>query len=641
MAKKKTDIPEMEKALTAKVGKGQGASDSGKKRAQTLTDILLKYQEGKRLHDQRIVENDRWYRSQQWSIMRKQANKGEPEPTSAYLWNTVANRHGDLMDAFPEPVFVEREQSDEQEAKTLSKIVKVVLERQKFHSVYSRNAWYKIKAGTSCYGTFWDQSLENGVGDIAVRKIDVLRIFWQPGIEDVEDSPYLFILSLEDTEKVRKLYPDYAEDISESKELTYETYEETDTLDTTGMTMVIDSYRKEWQPDGKTILHLDKICSGVIVDRSVWKEGGEKGLYTHGCYPVTFDVMFPEEHSILGFGLVDVIKSPQMYIDKLDQILTRNAMVAGKFRYLVKKSGGINVEDLMDLSKDVVQCEGNVREGEDYAALQASALPASVVAHRDAKIAELKEVSGANDFNRGSAGNGVTAASAIMALQEAGNKLSRAMVTGTYEAYARICYLIMELIAQHYDDPRKFRITNEEGETEYTSYSNAGLQPQPIITGNEVVDAMPDQQMRKPILDVSVHAEKHSPYAALAQNEMAKELFAAGMFSPEMAPAAIIALNMMSFDGKDKIVAAVQKGYADAVAMQNAQIEAQKETAQDQEIVQKMNQVIMGLGGGDMLRGANITAGGAQQPQQGQQPQQQAQVAPKAAQPQRIQTGGM
>ena len=55
-----------------------------------------------------------------------------------------------------------------------------------------------------------------------------------------------------------------------------------------------------------------------------------------------------------------------------------------------------------------------------------------VIEMRNAKIEELKETSGNRDFSQGSTTSGVTAASAIAALQEAGSKLSRDMIKGSY-----------------------------------------------------------------------------------------------------------------------------------------------------------------------------------------------------------------
>ena len=55
-----------------------------------------------------------------------------------------------------------------------------------------------------------------------------------------------------------------------------------------------------------------------------------------------------------------------------------------------------------------------------------------VMAHYNNKIEAIKEESGQSLFNRGESGRGVTAASAILALQEAGNKRSRLIVEQLY-----------------------------------------------------------------------------------------------------------------------------------------------------------------------------------------------------------------
>lgn len=571
---------------------------STEERATRLLNILTKYQSGKSKYDERYVENDRWYRSQHWDIMRKKTDKSsDPEPVSAFLWNTLANRHGDLMDAFPEPVMVEREASDKPEADMLSKITKFVLDRNKFRKTYSDNAWYKVKSGTACYHVLWDTSLEGGLGDIAVRKVDLLRLYWEPGIDNIQDSPYVFALSVMDNKKLQSKYP-VLQDKNLKSSFDLKSYSDEEKPDLEEKSVVIDVYYKVEDDNGLTELHLDKIVGGLIVETTQ----GKKPLYKHGKYPFVFDALFPEEHSLLGFGVVDIIKSPQMYIDKLDQILTRNALVAGKYRVLYKDGGGIDPTALADVSQDFVPCQGGLREGEDYAVLQAEALPSSILEHRSRKIQELKEVSGTNDFNRGSGGNGITAASAILALQEAGNKLSRAMVASTYDAYTEICYQIIELIAEFYDETRKFRITNEQGDVEYVEYNNAGLQPQPL---EAAVPGM-EQEERKPIFDVVVHAEKYTPFAALAQNELAKELFAAGFFQPEMAPAALTAMELMSFEGKDRIVKIIREKYEESINMQQMQQEAQMGANQNQELLMMMNDYIKKLTGKDMLAGTTV-----------------------------------
>ena len=601
-----------QEASKADTKKSKGQDYKERERVTSLISTLTKYQQGKSMADDRLIENDRWYRSQQWDIMREKAGKGktsDPEPTTNLVFNTVANKHGDLMDAFPEPVFMEREPSDREDAEQLSKVIKYVLDRQKFRKVYSDCAWYKVKAGTSCYHVAWDQSLEGGLGDISIKKVDLLRLYWQPGIDNIQNSKYVFALSLMDKEDAERMWPDLKDKKIEARYgIDLKKYNELDAVDTDGMVVVIDCYYKERQQSGSTILHMDKIIGDMVVDstknhKKAAEDGSvveSTGLYDHGLYPFVFDCLFPEEHSLLGFGMVDIVKNPQMYIDKIDQILTRNAFVSGKQRVLVKK-GLFPVDQFMDLTRDVIEVNGSLQDGQDFKILQANSLPVSIMNHRNTKISELKEVSGANDFSRGSATGGVTSATAILALQEAGNKLSRAMVAATYDAYVEICNMALELIIQFYDEPRKFRITNEQGDPEYVEFSNAQLKEKPIE-----IDGVQTAETRKPIYDIVCHPEKYSPFSAIANNEIAKELFGLGFFNPEMAPAALTALKLMSFDGKDRLEKSINEMYQQQMEMQQATNQAQQAVGQQEELLIMMNDYIKQLTGEDMLDGSTV-----------------------------------
>lgn len=58
---------------------------------------------------------------------------------------------------------------------------------------------------------------------------------------------------------------------------------------------------------------------------------------------------------------------------------------------------------------------------------------------------------------------------------------------------------------------------------------------------------------REPIFDIVVSAEKKSTFSRLAQNETAKECYQLGFFAPRNADAALAALEMMDFEGIEKV----------------------------------------------------------------------------------------
>ena len=133
---------------------------------KTGEELLRKYMDGKKNLDKRIVENEQWYKMLHWEQIRDKDNG--PRTASAWLFNSLANKHADAMDNYPQPSFLPREEGDKADAEVLSKIVPVILKQNNFEQAYN-DAWHdKLKSGTGVYKVFWDKDKDNGVGDIGI-----------------------------------------------------------------------------------------------------------------------------------------------------------------------------------------------------------------------------------------------------------------------------------------------------------------------------------------------------------------------------------------------------------------------------------------------------------------------------------------
>ena len=534
----------------------------GEKEIARAIDILTKYKQGKAMLETRVVEDELWWELRHWEVMRRdRARTGKdtdvrPEPTSAWLFNSITNKHADAMDNFPEPVVLPREQSDEQSAKTLSSILPVVLEYNDFEQTYSDNWWEKLKHGTAAYGVFWDPEKDNGLGDIAIQEIDLLKLFWEPGITDIQKSRNLFIVELVDEDLLEQMYPEHKGHLGGSvidvKEYIYD-----DTVDTSNKSVVVDWYYKRKNPAGQTILHYAKFVGTTLLYASENDpDYQERGWYDHGLYPVVLDVLFPEKGTPVGFGYVAICKDPQLYIDKLSANILENAMMTTRKRFFASDSTGINEEEFKDWSKPIVHVQGELddRRLQEIVTQPLSSVYLDVM---QLKVEEMKDTASNRDVNSGSTGSGVTAAAAIAALQEAGNKSSRDMIAASYRTHVQINSMCIELMRQFYDETRSFRITgNTPGSYRFEEFNNAAIRDQPMPT------AYPGQETvyRRPIFDVKIKAQKKNPFSRMEQNERAKELYGLGFFNPERAQEALGALEMMEFEGIDKVREQVQQG---------------------------------------------------------------------------------
>lgn len=527
--------------------------------AQTLQD----YKKGKASLESRIVEEERWWRLRHWDVIRGKhsaqmtGEEARPEPTSAWMFNSILNKHADLMDNYPEPNVLPRERQDEGDAQTLSAVLPVVFERSEYEQTYSQAAWYKLKHGVSAKGVFWNNEMEDGLGDVDIRELDILNLFWEPGITDLQASRNLFVVDLKDNDLLEQEYPQLQGKLGGGV-IDVKEYVHDDTVDVSGKTLVVDWYYKVSR-NGRTALHYCKFVGGEVLFASENEAGFEDGFYSHGRYPVELDVLYPEAGTPVGFGCIALMKSPQLYIDKLSQVILENSMMSAKPRFWAKKGAGINEEEFLDWSKPLAYYEGDPNNIQQIQVQQTAGTAMNML---QMKIDELKETSSNRDVSQGSSSGGVTAAAAIAALQEAGNKTSRDMIAGSYRAYTQECYLAIELIRQFYDEARSFRITGEGGQAEYIRYSNANLVGQAIPPAYPGQETEPGyvQARRKPVFDIVIKPQKRSPYSKLSQNELAKELYQMGFFNPELAEQSLTAIDMMDFDGKQKVKDKVQQG---------------------------------------------------------------------------------
>lgn len=521
------------------------AARIGVEQIREANNTLQKYKQGKANLEQRIIDNEQWYKLRHWECMRDK--KQQVQPTSAWLFNSLANKHADAMDNFPSPNILPREEGDKGEAEMLSSIIPVILEQNDFEETYDNVQDYRLKSGTGVYGIFWDNEKMNGLGDISILKADLINLFWEPGITDIQRSRHLFHVELADNDLLEQEYPQLRGKLSSSS-IDLSKYVYDDTVDTSTKSAVVDWYYKKRQ-NGRNVLHYCKYVNDVVLFATENDpEMAERGWYDHGQYPFVFDPLFSMEGTPCGFGYIDVGKDTQAYIDRANQAIMQNMLANAKPRHFIRSDGSVNEEEYADTTKDFIHVDGSLGQ-DSILPVQGKPLNNVYIEVLHDKIDELKETTGNRDISTGGTTSGVTAASAIAAMQEAGSKLSRDHNKASYRAFRKVVLMVIELIRQFYDLPRCFRIIGENGTARFVEYSNANLQPQ-----MQGIEMGVDMGYRLPLFDVEITAQKASPYSKMSQNELALQFFGAGFFNPQMSDQALACLEMMDFDRKQGIM---------------------------------------------------------------------------------------
>lgn len=526
----------------------------GEAEVKKAMDTLEKYKASKSNLDRRIVENQQIWKKRYESILDKgKGNKDRYSVRTSWLHSCIDNKVADYMDNMPEPNILAKEQADEMTAKILSSIIPVILENTDFENVYYREALYKVMNGTGCFGCFWNNKLLNGLGDIEIKIVDLLNMFWEGGIDDIQNSPNLFVVDLVNDEYLKSEYPELKDKLGNTS-FTKTEYIHDESISTDGKSYVVDWYYKK-TVNNKTVLHYCKFVNGIVLYATENDENcKDTGLYTDGKYPFVTDTLFPIANSVAGYGLMDLLYNQQILIDKIAQALQENALVQATPRWLCRDDADVSEDEFADLSKHFIKV-GNSLGADAIMPVATTTISGNTLNLYNQIIDEMKETSGNRDVSTGGTASGVTAASAISAMQEAGSKLSRTQIKLTYRAYKQLITMVIERIRQFYSLSRTFRIVGTDAAIEYVEFDNKQMQMQEI--GYDVDTNEPF--MRLPSFDVEVNASKASPYSRMSQNELAIQLFQLGIFNPQNADQSLALLDIMDIQHKDKVIKKVKE----------------------------------------------------------------------------------
>ena len=526
----------------------------GAKELRKANKTLQEYKSGKKTLEDRLIAHEEFWKTRQWQSGVGNArisgeNSGYKVYSTPWLHTCLETRIADAMDAYPSCNFRPRAKDDEEEANNLSKIVPVILSRDGFERTYRRATKYCIENGAFILGVFWDPEANNNLGTIKVKHVDAINLFWQPGIQNIQDSANVFYTTLIDNNSIERLYPETKGKLGKNNSLLAK-YRYDDNVNTDDKSVVVDWYYRK-RENGKTVLHYCKYVNEVVLYSSE-NEGLTEGYYNHGKYPFVMQPLFEVQGSPFGYGLIDICESTQLQIDILNKAICDNAEEGSRPRYFASAENTVNIDQLNDPTQRVVNVEGRVDE-EHLREINTADLPGIYVTYLNNLVEQMKFCTANQDVNNGAAPSGVTSYSALSALQETSGKKPRDTNRTFYDAFQEAMYLVIELMRQFFTTPQQFRLEDEKGVSQYVTYTNEKLVPQAQYTDDQLTG------YRIPEFDIEITVEKANPYKKMEHNEFILQLYNLGVFNPQNADQSLALINHLDFDGKDKIIETVER----------------------------------------------------------------------------------
>ena len=477
------------------------------------------------------------YRGEHWNEVPV-TDPNEPRPVTPILQSTIENITADLMEQVPEALIRPESEEDTYAAKVIEDVIRRNHDAASYAVEYRKLIHDLLVGGYCVQEVGYDRDENGGLGGAFLRWVDIRSILFDPTVTDLQDGRAVFKLALRPRTWIEAHYPDVSAQIDAcSPDDAALAGDEILVPDPKEVRLLLEYWWREYDAaEERYRVHMALLCGGTVLEDS--RETKPQGYFDHGRYPFVTTALYPRKGSALGFGLVDLFGTQQLYADKLDQLVLKNALMASHNKLLVTDASGFDPDDLRDWSKEVHT--GESLNGVTW--FSTPPLPSYLLNYIRAMREDIKEESGANDASRGTAPSGVTAARAIEALQEMSTKRARMATEALHEAFR--CAVRMEI----------------ETEREFNCFAR----PIAITLGGDRHEAYfirellekvgPDQRPVPIEFLISIKAVRRNRFAVDAQNDLMLKLFSMGAIPAKQA------IELMVFEGKEQVL----KGLAEA-----------------------------------------------------------------------------
>ncbi len=477
---------------------------------------------------ERLDRCERIYRGEHWLDVPAR-DENEPRPVTPVIQSTIENVRADLMDQMPEAVILPDGGGHERTAEMLTAILRENHRLGRYDREYANLLHDLLVGGYMVQETGFDPEANNGFGAAFLRCVDAHSIMFDPLCTDIQDSRAVFRFSPYPKAWFESHYPGAAARMREDTVRALRFRDNHLARDEKDTVLLIECWEREYDAEERRYrVHMCKLAGRQLLEDS--RREKPHGYFAHGQYPFVVTPLFARKGTALGYGFVDMFETQQRYADKLDQIILKNALMASHNKLLVTGASGFDPDDLRDWAKEVHR--GENLNGVTW--FPTAPLPGYILSYGQSIRQSIREESGSNDFARGQTYGGVTAASAIAALQEAGSKRSRMVARTVHGAFE-------EAVRQEIEVEREFcvlpRLISFEDPVD-------GMSKTAAFTG-ESLFALSPRNNRLPLeFTVSVRAQRENRFTVAAHNELVFKLVQMGMVTAD------IGLELMLFDGK-------------------------------------------------------------------------------------------
>lgn len=477
------------------------------------------------------------------------------------LKSTINNCVADQIDNLPEALLLPQRPELQSVAGEMTNVVKFIVEQNDGKEYFRKRDEDFMIAGTSVTQIMWDEDMDNGKGNIAMVVVPIEQLVWDPMASDIQQGRALIKLTWYPLSWFAEHYPEQAQYIGDESQ-SHNHVGEPETMyslvdQAEGRAMLMEYWYRRYDAKKKQYsINVAYFAGGALLRKY-------EDVYAHGKYPFVFDVYSHIDGQPVGESMVSELTPMMRYINRYAHYIDVNLRYSSKARMLSRKNNGIDTNALADWSRNII--EGDSVTQEDIRWLETKPFTSLATNQMLQFQSDMKMDSGQNQFSRGEVSGGVTAASAISALQEAGGKITRMRTNVLSAGFKKIVEQILWLVSEFYTDERTALVVGE------------GFEPIPLNLSAEHLMGKRKRagSLEPPPYTVSIQIQRSNPMRVQAQNDLMIQAYTMAAQSGQNFPLSVL-FQLLNVDGKDRILPVLQEVEQTTQMMQQLQMQNQQ-----------------------------------------------------------------
>jgi hypothetical protein len=458
---------------------------------------------------------NRWSRYDDYkhNLQNEPMSPDHPGSITNIIHPIIEGQISDLTDKPFSTVAEGREPGDDMFAEDVQHAMDFVLDRNQFPVKLDISEHDRLELGTTVIKEYFDSEALGGKGLPTFEVVSPANFFPDPkwtAAHLLQECEFVIHAVSRPLSWIRKKFPKLGKYVVRETTCPYDPDLDTPNfktdeveVDTSQKALLIECYMKDVNGE----IYCVHVANNIVLEDSRKVLKGEK-LQRRNQFPFVVIPCYTQRGTGWGQGDVELLIPTQDLINDLDDQIRMTARLMGNPQIVVGQNAGKGFDMRKWTNKPGLRIP--MRDHTAWTAVQGMPVSPDIPQRREKAFDEANIISGRPDVNRGEAPGGITAASAILALQQAGQKQVVHKARMWKQGWSKVLELLYDDMITHWDEPMWIRLNGNE--LDYKFFDPTQLTNAPIMVPNlspmegedsikQLDDIQPMMNGEEPMLD--------------------------------------------------------------------------------------------------------------------------------------------